>query len=81
MYGMHEIYPEKYRACTICGGNGRIRCPNCKGEQTIYYEEDWVWYYMRPGEWYSLDCPTCLGSGTRGTIECPKCKGSGDEER
>jgi DnaJ-class molecular chaperone len=83
---MHEIYPQKYRACTICGGNGRIRCPDCKGEQTIsYYEEYWDYYWMRPGgEWVWGDCPTCLKSETiviGGTIKCPKCKGSGDEER
>jgi hypothetical protein len=77
MYRMHEIYPERYRACRKCAGTGRIRCPKCKGAHTIIDKGAWHPMFNAPA-WKYTDCSTCEG---RGTIECPKCKGTGDEEK
>jgi hypothetical protein len=76
---MHEIYPQKYRACPRRFGKGRIRCPTCKGRHEIINTDSW-----HPGvnvpAWEYKPCPNPKCSG-RGTIECPICEGRGYVER
>jgi RecJ-like exonuclease len=77
---MHEICPEKYRICRCCDGNGRIRCPTCKGRHEIIINLNaWDHRLNVPAEEH-MTCPNpkCLG---RGTIVCPECEGRGYVER
>jgi hypothetical protein len=79
MSDLWELYPQKYRRCPSCGGQGRRECTTCWGKggsYKVHYEYDYDGHPIRREKWEP--CYSCSG---RRTTLCYRCSGTGSINR